>query len=61
MVKYRYDIVKYMVMHVASWLEILCIHACRILITATDIEEFPSKLVFFNNFEEDSEFGKGMN
>ena len=35
-------------------------YTCRVLITATDIEEFPSKLVFFNNFEESSGLGKGM-
>ena len=35
-------------------------YTCRVLITATDIKEFPSKLVFFNNFEEGSGLGKGM-
>ena len=35
---------------------------CRVLITATDIEDFSAncKLVFFNNFEDDEELGKGL-
>jgi len=32
--------------------------SCSVLITATDISHDPSKLVFFNNYE-DGEFGKG--
>ena len=37
-------------------------HTCRVLITATDLEDFSvnCKLVFFNNFEDDEELGKGM-
>ena len=35
-------------------------YTCRVLITSTDVEDSPSKLVFFNNFEEGSELGKGM-
>ena len=31
----------------------------RVLITATDIECVPPKLVFFSNYE-DGEFGKGL-
>jgi len=34
-------------------------HTCRVLITATDIESIPPKLVFFSNYEE-GELGKGM-
>ena len=32
--------------------------SCSVLITATDISHDPSKLVFFNNYE-DGELGKG--
>jgi len=32
---------------------------CSVLITATDISHDPSKLVFFNNYE-DGELGKGQ-
>ena len=35
------------------------IFVCRVLITATCIENFPTELVFFNNFGEDKELGKG--
>ena len=46
--------------NVASFIVVLCICIYRVLITATDIEDFPSKLVFFNNYEEDRDLGKGM-
>ena len=38
----------------------MCVCVCRVLITATDIEACPSQLVFFNNFKEGSQLGKGM-
>ena len=37
----------------------MSIHTCRVLITATDIESVPPKLVFFSNYE-DGELGKGL-
>ena len=31
----------------------------RVMVTATNIKYSPTSLVFFNNFEEDRELGKG--